>query len=59
MVGDVAVDSCDARVLKGTRRVGITARALYRSVPTMHRARVVAWDVAGEEASQSGAYWMC
>jgi hypothetical protein len=58
MVADVDVDSCDTRVLKGTMRVGSTARALQRRVPTMAWVPVMTWEVAGGDASGSGAYWM-
>jgi hypothetical protein len=47
MVADVAVESCDARVLKGTQRVGSTVQVLSRSVPTMAWARVISCDVVG------------
>jgi hypothetical protein len=58
MVAYVAVDSCDTRVIKGTRRFGSTARSLQMSVPTIAWAWVMFCDVAGGEASDSGAYWM-
>jgi hypothetical protein len=43
----VAVDNCDASVLKGTRSVGSTARALQRRVPTIAWARVIYAAVTG------------